>query len=327
MKPLKLLSALILIASALLLSGVKNAIAQPSPSPSNTNNYYYSGNWYYDTRRPIPGKCIEQDGKSANQADQVTKPLACGPNSSASDLNGGKVTDKNKGELQVKIVSDIPIQRDLFDCLSLLLSFLLLVYIIRQLGLLRKAYIADHRPWLLIRHVAFMTKEDDIFVIDDQGSIKHARADFSFVVSNRGASKSTIFERNITLKSVGRADGMEDILRELRQHELPLPERDKETGRPVYDPNGTSEEQFNLEPDEERVLRLSRVSRSTQDAVDMYLTLSAKRGTKHMRFFALGYFRYRDQTGRKHTTAFCRLYDTGKDEFVSVVDSKYEYRT
>jgi hypothetical protein len=156
---------------------------------------------------------------------------------------------------------------------------LLLLFVAWQLKYVRQTYIAERRPHLLIRHIAFMTEADNMFTVDNEtGHTTGARADFSFVVANHGATKCTIIERNITLKPIGGGDGLEAILRALHNQELPLPEFNKEMGHPLYDQDGTTRERLKLRPDEERQLRVSAQSKSIREAADMYLSLSHQRG-------------------------------------------------
>lgn len=283
----------------MLLNAVRSVSAQPKPSPSATNNHYYPGNWHRGDAEPVPRWGIKPNDQEAHEADQVPQIHAPPMERIGDEADTSRITTQDKDQLTVEVTGDVSVKRDFFDKLSLCLNFVLLLFIAWQLWVLGQTYIADDRPRLTIRHIAFTTNQDDLFIVDDSGNIKFARADFTFVISNRGATKSRVTERNLTLRQVGRTDNIEDVLRSFRQKEMPLPEMNKETGLPIYDAMGTVSQHFKLRPDEERSLTMSRISQSINEAVDMHLSLSGPRGAKHLRFFAMGYFKYRDRTGRK----------------------------
>src|SRR4029077_7626594 len=100
-----------------------------------------------------------------------------------------------------------------------------------QARLLYWTYIADHRPRLIIRHLALIkpNEEDLLIPHPDTGLTGLARIEVAFVLDNRGGRNAKIIEGNITLKTVG-DNGFQDII---RARPL-LPPLDKPTGLPIY---------------------------------------------------------------------------------------------
>ncbi len=138
--------------------------------------------------------------------------------------------DKDEAQT-VRIVPPIPAfnnndnrVRDWLDYILTVLTLALVLITFIQSRLLYWTYIAVHRPRLIIRHIALLTDPEEIMTADEKtGKAKFAGAEFSFMLNNRGSSTSTIIERNITLKPVGRSDNIEDILKSLHRKELSLP--------------------------------------------------------------------------------------------------------
>lgn len=245
----------------------------------------------------------QRPGDGTNDAETKPLPLVGKPDNKHPD----DVADDKNDTLKVTVIN---VKRDIIDYAAFALSALLVGLLGWQLRILNRTYIADHRPRLIIRHIALLTDPDALLAADETGQLQPRAAEFAFVLNNRGATWSKIVEGNITLKSIGNEKGfsLESHMR-MRGREL-LPSLDKETGVPVYGEERGLLKGIKLGPDEERRIRLfAPKPRTVREATNTYMALHPERNIDAVRFFAFGYFRYSDWTGRRHTSAFCRWYE------------------
>ncbi len=148
-----------------------------------------------------------------------------------------QAAQKNKTEVQAAtlLVSranpDGSVARSWFDYVLPILTALLVVVTWAQARLLYWTYIADHRPRLVIRHVALASEPDDLLAVSPRGTTEVKPLEVVLVLTNRGGSDARIIEGNMTLQVYGR-DTIEKIVRGAKN--VLLPPFDKKTGLPAY---------------------------------------------------------------------------------------------
>jgi len=120
-------SASVVISTMLiLLCYTTNGICQrppvikDRPTPNSTNNYYYSGNWYYNQSRPSPGIAVEPHGQETKQTKQMAEARATPMGTVGDKTNRESIRGQDKDKAQtVRIVGALSVQRDIIDYVSL----------------------------------------------------------------------------------------------------------------------------------------------------------------------------------------------------------------
>jgi hypothetical protein len=201
-----------------------------------------------------------------------------------------------------------------------ILTALLVVVTCAQARLLYWTYIADHRPRLIIRHVALASEPDQLIAVSPSGAAQVKPLEVALVLSNPGGSDARIIEGNMTLQVYGR-DTIEEIVRGAKN--VPLPPFDNKTGLPAYSSDRTALVGTKIRPADRRVVKRSMaVPESTFEAVRPYLAIHPKDHLEHTAFFVFGYFKYRDSTRRAYVTRFCRRYDAAAQKFIAIDNSR-----
>jgi hypothetical protein len=294
----------------------KTGFAQNTPTPSTSNNYYYSGNWYYDQQGPVPGKSLQPHSEGNNNGPNKTKANTL-PSVSENDKNNGNPLahyEKHAIEVALTVVpTDWPI---------IIVNGLLLILVGLQLNLLYWTFIADHRPRLRIGQFSLMNVEANAVATDTEGNIVPTPVLVGAVISNRGGSRLWITQGSITL----RADKKEGIgLKSWIQQAASTPIT---FNMLPYSEDQTVAVNRRLKAAERcAIFRTIPVSESNLDAGEIYFRMSIRETLKptSVALHVFGYFTYRDWTRRRYMMAFYRSYDPEQGIFVPSQNPDYEY--
>lgn len=276
-----------------------------------------------NTTRPIPSESIERQRPRTNHdldsAERDASPVVTKENREPANNPSGLQEHPHESD---SVVGDVSVSRDWRDNFTIVLSALLVLVTYLQLRLMYWTYVADHRPRLSVYYVALITKPDDLLQADERGALRAVPVEVSVILTNQGNSGSKIVEGNISLKVVG-TDSLQDILRRTAL----LPAAHPLEGSPIYDPDRSVLVGYKIKPHERLLVpKAMPVPESVAESVRPYLAIHPQRHLEHTALFAFGYFKYRDWTFRRYTTAFCRRYDATKSEFVPVDNPYYEYQ-